>query len=160
DGGYRASAEAPDTVTAPPLAGAAPAARPAAPPAGAVRVPLVRIAYARSGDKGDNSNIGLIARKPELLPVILEQVTPAAVRDWFAHMVKGQVKRYAVPGIDAVNFLLFEALDGGGTASMRLDPLGKGMGQILLDMPVDVPAALARGLDGGATQAQGATVAA
>jgi hypothetical protein len=108
-------------------------------------VPLVRIAYARSGDKGDNSNIGLIARRPEFLPVILEQVTPAVVRDWFAHMVRGEVKRYAVPGIDAVNFLLFEALDGGGTASMRLDPLGKGMGQILLDMPVDVPAGLLSG---------------
>ncbi len=142
DGGYRPAAEAADTLTAPPLAGGAPAVRSTATPAGKVRVPLVRIAYARSGDKGDNSNIGLIARKPEFLPVILEQVTPEVVRDWFAHMVKGEVKRYAVPGIDAVNFLLFQALDGGGTASMRLDPLGKGMGQILLDMPVDVPADL------------------
>ena len=75
-------------------------------------------------------------------------------------MVKGQVKRYAVPGIDAVNFLLFEALDGGGTASMRLDPLGKGMGQILLDMPVDVPAELARGLEGVISGAAGEKVVA
>ena len=123
-------------------------------------MPLVRIAYARSGDKGDNSNIGLIARKPEFLPLILEQVTPAAVRDWFSYIVKGQVKRYAVPGINAVNFLLFEALDGGGTASMRLDPLGKGMGQMLLDMPVDVPADLAQGIESGAAKAETATATA
>ena len=160
DGGYRAGPEAPDTVTAAPLAGAAPASRSADVPKGCVRVPLVRIAYARSGDKGDNSNIGLIARKPAFLPVILEQVTPLAVRDWFAHMVKGEVKRYAVPGVDAVNFLLFEALDGGGTASMRLDPLGKGMGQILLDMPVDVPAELLAGAEASARTAGAASVTA
>lgn len=127
------------------------------PAAGHALVPLVRLAWARSGDKGDNSNIGLIARRPEYLPILLEQVTAAAVRDWFAHMVKGEVKRYRVPGIHGCNFLLFSALDGGGTASMRLDPLGKGMGQQLLDMPIEVPAALAAALEDEASKRQRAT---
>lgn len=149
DGGYARGADAPDTVTAPARAPGAPVASRSPAPTGMVRVPLIRIAYARSGDKGDISNIGVIARRPEFLPVILEQVTPESVREWFAHLCKGQVKRFMVPGIDAVNFMLFEALDGGGTASMRVDPLGKGMGQMLLEMPVDVPAAIAAGLQSG-----------
>jgi hypothetical protein len=111
-----------------------------------VRVPLIKFAYARSGDKGNISNIGLVARKPEYLPVILGQVTPASVKAYFAHLVRGDVKRYLLPGINACNFMLCDALDGGGTASMRMDPLGKGMGQMLLDMPIDVPEALARSL--------------
>lgn len=111
-----------------------------------VEVPLVRLAYARSGDKGNISNIGLIAREPDYLPLILSQVTPSAVKAYFGHLVKGEVRRYPVPGIHACNFLLDDALDGGGTASMRMDPLGKGMGQMLLDMPVRVPDALARRL--------------
>jgi hypothetical protein len=109
-----------------------------------VQVPLVKLAYARSGDKGDISNIGVIARKPEYLPVLLRELTPQAVRNYFSYMVKGEVTRYTLPGIHACNFLLQEALDGGGTASLRMDPLGKGMGQILLDMPVAVPEELAR----------------
>lgn len=111
-----------------------------------VQLPLIRLAYARSGDKGDISNIGLIARKPEYLPVILDQVTPASVKAYFAHLVRGEVKRYLLPGINACNFMLYDALDGGGTASMRMDPLGKGMGQMLLDMPIQVPEDLARSL--------------
>ncbi len=105
-------------------------------------VPLVRVAWARSGDKGDNSNIGIIARSPDLLPVLRAQLTEAAVADWLAHLVKGRVTRFEVPGIDAFNFLCEQALDGGGMASMRNDPLGKGMGQILLSMPVRVPTVL------------------
>ena len=162
DGGWRAPGEAADTTTAAALSAAERAAKaavetPPSPAAGHVLVPLVRLAWARSGDKGDNSNIGLIARTPEYLPIILAQVTAASVRDWFAHMVKGEVKRYLVPGVHACNFLLFEALDGGGTASMRLDPLGKGMGQQLLDMPIEVPAALAAALEAEAAQRQRAT---
>jgi hypothetical protein len=111
-----------------------------------VTVPLQKLAYARSGDKGNISNIGLIARQPDYLPLILAQVTPAAVKAYFSHLVRGEVRRYAVPGIHACNFLLEDALDGGGTVSMRMDPLGKGMGQMLLDMPVRVPEALARRL--------------
>jgi hypothetical protein len=110
------------------------------------QVPLVALAYARSGDKGDISNIGVIARKPEYLPLLQRELTPAAVREYFSYMVKGEVTRYALPGINAFNFLLQDALDGGGTASMRMDPLGKGMGQILLDMPITVPEELARQL--------------
>ena len=111
-----------------------------------VQLPLIKLAYARSGDKGDISNIGLIARKPEYLPVILGQVTPASVKAYFAHLVRGEVKRYLLPGINACNFMLFDALDGGGTASLRMDPLGKGMGQMLLDMRIEVPQDLARSL--------------
>ena len=107
-----------------------------------VEVPLLRIAWARSGDKGNTSNIGVIARSGALLPYLLREVTTDAVADYLSHYVKGTVTRYPVPGIRAVNFLLTEALDGGGMASLRNDPLGKAMGQILLGMPVRVPAEL------------------
>lgn len=115
----------------------------APPPKDGVEVPLVRLALGRSGDKGDTSNIALVARKPEYLPILLGQVTPAAVKAYFAHLVKGEVKRFVVPGISALNFLLFEALDGGGPASQRMDPLGKGMAQMLLDLPIRVSAEVA-----------------
>lgn len=107
-----------------------------------VEVPLIRLAWARSGDKGDTSNIGVIARHPALLPLLREQLTEARVAEWLTHLVKGRVTRYEVPGIDAFNFVCEEALGGGGMASLRNDPLGKGMGQILLAMPVRVSAAL------------------
>ena len=107
-----------------------------------VSVPLIRLAYARSGDKGDISNIGVIARRPEWLPLLRAQVTEASVATWLAHLVKGKVTRFDLPGIHAINFVCEQALDGGGMASMRNDPLGKGMAQILLSMPLRVPAAL------------------
>jgi hypothetical protein len=107
--------------------------------ADSVQVPLIRVAHGRSGDKGNISNIGIIARKPEYLPLLRAQLTPEAVRGYLAHLVKGEARRYELPGIHAFNFVLREALDGGGMASMRVDPLGKGMAQILLDMPVQVP---------------------
>ena len=110
----------------------------ALPPTDGVVVPLVMLAFGRSGDKGNISNIGLVARKPEYLPIILGQVTPAAVKAYFAHLVKGEVRRYLLPGIHACNFTLLEALDGGGPASQRMDPLGKGMAQMLLDLPIRV----------------------
>lgn len=103
------------------------------------QVPLVQLAWARSGDKGNQSNIGVIARRPEWLPWLRGQLTPERVKAWLGHLVAGDVVRYDVPGIHAMNFLCGEALDGGGTASLRNDPLGKGMGQILLAMPVAVP---------------------
>jgi len=105
-------------------------------------VPLIRLAWARSGDKGDTSNIGVIARSPLLLPLLRAQVTEAAVAAFLAHLVKGRVTRYEVPGIHAFNFVCEQALDGGGMRSMRNDPLGKGMGQILLSLPIQVPVAL------------------
>ncbi|MCX7892165.1 MAG: DUF1446 domain-containing protein [Burkholderiales bacterium] len=122
---------------------------PAAPPEGTtVEVPLVALAHGRSGDKGDSVNIGVIAREARFLPLLRAQLTPEAVKAWFAHLVRGDVVCYEVPGIGALNFVLHEALDGGGMASLRNDPLGKGFAQMLLDMPVKVPAALARELGG------------
>ena len=103
-------------------------------------VPLIKLAWGRSGDKGNISNIGLIARRPEWLPLLWAQVTPEAVAAWFAHLVKGKVERFHLPGLHAFNLVMHEALDGGGPASMRCDPLGKGMAQQLLEMPVQVPA--------------------
>ena len=106
-----------------------------------IEVPLIRVAWARSGDKGDSSNIGVIARRPEWLPLLREQLTEDRVAGWLAHLVRGSVTRFDVPGIHAMNFLCVRALDGGGMASLRNDPLGKGMAQIVLSMPVSVPAA-------------------
>lgn len=143
--------EAPPTAAAPCIA-AAPsiAATPVKVPQGdaapratdTVEVPLVRLAWARSGDKGDTSNIGVIARHPALLPLLRAQLTEARVAGWLAHLVQGPVTRHEVPGIDAFNFVCEQALGGGGMASLRNDPLGKGMGQILLAMPVRVSPAL------------------
>ncbi len=105
-------------------------------------VPLIRLAWARSGDKGDISNIGVIARTPLLLHLLRAQLTEAAVAAYLAHLVKGRVTRYEVPGVHAFNFVCEQALDGGGMRSMRNDPLGKGMAQILLSMPVHIPVTL------------------
>lgn len=112
---------------------------PAQPGADTVEVPLIRLAYGRSGDKGDISNIGLIARRPQYLPVLRREVTPRRVAQWLAHLVQGPVTRYELPGFEALNFVCESALDGGGMASLRNDALGKGMAQILLSMPVRVP---------------------
>ena len=109
-------------------------------PEGATQVvPLVRLAWGRSGDKGDSANIGIIARRPEFLPLLRAQLTSAAVKQYFAHLVLGEVERFEVPGIDGLNFLLYQALGGGGMASLRVDPLAKGYAQMLLDFPVAVP---------------------
>ena len=107
------------------------------------KVALVRLAWARSGDKGDLSNIGVVARRPEWLPLLWDRLTPQRVAAHFAHLVRGRVERFHLPGIAAINFLLHDALDGGGTASRRLDPLGKGMAQLLLDIEIDVPRSIA-----------------
>ena len=109
-------------------------------PQGATRsVPLVRLAWGRSGDKGDSANIGIIARRPEFLPLLRAQLTRAAVKQYFSHLVLGEVERFEVPGIHALNFLMREALGGGGMASLRVDPLAKGYAQMLLDFPMSVP---------------------
>jgi len=104
-----------------------------------MEVPLIRLAWGRSGDKGDNANIGIIARRPEWLALLRDQLTEARVAAWLAHLVQGTVTRFELPGIHALNFLCTRALDGGGMASLRNDPLGKGMAQILLSMPVTAP---------------------
>ncbi len=107
-----------------------------------ILVPLVAVAWARSGDKGDTANIGVIARDPAYLPILREQLTAASVGAYFAHLVRGATRRYDLPGIGAFNFMLDEALGGGGMASMRIDPLAKGMAQMLLDIPIRVPVSL------------------
>jgi hypothetical protein len=107
---------------------------------GSRTVPLVQLAWARSGDKGDAANIGVIARKAEFLPFIRAALTQEAVARWFAHLIKGPVQRYDLPGTGALNFVLQEALGGGGIASVRMDSQGKAYAQMLLDHPIPVPA--------------------
>ncbi|HEY6130775.1 MAG TPA: acyclic terpene utilization AtuA family protein [Halioglobus sp.] len=133
---------------------AAPTSRPAlpaAPESGTlVNVPLVALAWGRSGDKGNKANIGIIARRPEYLPYICAALTEDVVRARFAHFLadtsKGSVERFLLPGSNAINFLLHDVLGGGGVASLRNDPQGKGYAQLLLSCPVPVPAALAESL--------------
>jgi hypothetical protein len=109
-------------------------------------VPLVALAYGRSGDKGDNANIGIFARKPEYVSILDSEVTEAAVAQYFAHRINGPVTRWRLPGIGGFNFLLRQALGGGGMASLKADPLAKAFAQMLLDMPVRVPAEMAKKL--------------
>lgn len=111
-----------------------------------VEIPLVRLAWARSGDKGNIANIGVIARRPEWLALLWARLTPEAVRAYFAHMAEGRVERFYLPGTASLNLVMYDALAGGGPASARFDPLGKGNAQILLDMPIRVPASLAEQL--------------
>ncbi|RIK99276.1 MAG: terpene utilization protein AtuA [Burkholderiales bacterium] len=103
-----------------------------------VEVPLVRLAWARSGDKGDTSNIGIVARSAALVPVLRAQLTAERVAAHLAHVVEGPVVRYELPGIGGFNFVCERALGGGGMTSLRNDPLGKGMAQMLLSMPLRV----------------------
>lgn len=110
-----------------------------------IEVPLIEIAHARSGDKGNHSNIGVIARKAAYLPWIRAALTEQAVASYMQHVLdaeKGRVIRYELPGLNALNFMLENALGGGGVASLRIDPQGKAFAQQLLDMPVKVPANL------------------
>jgi hypothetical protein len=107
-----------------------------------IEVPLERLAWARSGDKGDKANIGVIARRAEYLPWIWAALDEAAVAARFAHFLTGGVERFLLPGLPAINFVLDAVLGGGGVASLRSDPQGKGYAQLLLEHPVAVPAAL------------------
>jgi hypothetical protein len=110
-----------------------------------VEVPLVSIALARSGDKGNDENIGVIARDERYLPWLRAELTAERVHEYFAHLVEGPVERFDLPGINAMNFLMHSALGGGGTASLSSDPLGKAYAQMLLDMPVHIPRRLLEG---------------
>ncbi len=113
----------------------------AAPPAGPfATVPLIALAYGRSGDKGDDANIGVLARDPEFLPAIAAALTEAAVHAFFAHLLTGHVERFPLPGLHGLNLVLHGALDGGGTASLRHDPQGKAFAQMLMDLAVPIPA--------------------
>jgi hypothetical protein len=108
---------------------------------GTVELPLIALAFGRSGDKGNDANIGIIARHPEFMPVLAREVTPERVQAFFSHYVQGTVQRWELQGMHAFNFLLASALGGGGIASLRYDPQGKSYAQMLLDLPVRVPAA-------------------
>ena len=102
------------------------------------RVPLVELAHARSGDKGDTANVGLIALEPQYYPILVKQVTAARVARHFKGMIKGPVERYELPNLRALNFLLHGALDGGGTISLKTDAQGKVFSTALLRMEVEV----------------------
>lgn len=102
-----------------------------------MRVRLAQIAHARSGDKGDTVNIGLIAFDPRHYAVLAREVTPERVKAHFGDRVRGKVERYELPNLGALNFLLHEALGGGGTLSLRVDAQGKTFGAGLLAMEID-----------------------
>lgn len=102
------------------------------------RVQLREIAHARSGDKGDDANIGLIAYKPELYPVLVVQVTAERVKEHFRELCRGPVERYELPNLHALNFVLHQALDGGGTVSLRTDAQGKTLSAALLRMEIEI----------------------
>ncbi len=102
-----------------------------------MRVPLLDIAHARSGDKGDTVNIGLIAREDRFYPLLLREVTPERVKAHFGELVQGKVERYELPNLGALNFLLHEALGGGGTLSLRTDAQGKTFSAALLRMEIE-----------------------
>ena len=99
---------------------------------------LLDLAHARSGDKGDTANVGLIARKPEFYPVLVKEVTAARVARHFKGMITGPVERFELPNLKALNFLLHGALDGGGTISLKTDAQGKVFSTALLRMAIDV----------------------
>jgi hypothetical protein len=122
--------------------GAKPTRLPAYPP---TRLQLRYLAHARSGDKGDSANVGLIALEPEYYPLLRKAVTSARVARHFKGMISG-VERFELPNLNALNFLLHGALDGGGTISLKTDAQGKVYSTALLRMEIPVPAALARRL--------------
>jgi hypothetical protein len=103
------------------------------------RVPLSRVAHARSGDKGDASNVGLVANSAALYDVLRREVTEARVKEHFARVCRGEVERFEVSNLYALNFLLHDSLGGGGTASLLTDAQGKTHGQGLLEMEIEVP---------------------
>lgn len=107
-----------------------------------MKIQLRQLAHARSGDKGDTANIGLIALKPDYYPLLVEQVTAARVKQHFTGICKGAVERFELPNLKALNFLLHESLGGGGTISLKTDPQGKTLSSALLRMEIEVPDAL------------------
>lgn len=108
-------------------------------PTAVTEVPLIRVAVARSGDKGNSANVGVMARHPDLVEPLRLELTAERVKAWFAHLCEGEVTRFDAAGFHAFNFLLTESLGGGGTSSMHLDKQAKSYGQLLLAMPVRIP---------------------
>jgi hypothetical protein len=130
--------------------------RPAVPASAAdpglpTEVPLLALAMARSGEKGNLFNVAVIARRPDYLPWIRAALTPERVAHWYRHLFDDpaarRVERFEVPGVQALNFVVHECLGGGIMGSMRLDAAAKNMGQLLLEFPVSVPAAMHAALD-------------
>ncbi len=112
-----------------------------------MRVRLLDLAHARSGDKGDTANVGLIALRPEWYPLLVSHVTAAAVAAHFGGQLTGPVERFELPNLGALNFLLHGALDGGGTLSLKTDAQGKVFSTALLRLVLEVPDAEARALN-------------
>src|SRR5437667_9541904 len=111
------------------------------------RMKLLQLAHARSGDKGDTANVGLIAYKPEYYPLLVERVTAERWKEHFKGIWLGEVERFEVPNLHALNFLLHESLDGGGTFSLKTDAQGKTYSAALLRMEIDVDDSVARKLE-------------
>lgn len=103
------------------------------------RIPLYQLAHARSGDKGDTVNVGVIARDPAYYSFLLRELTPVRVKEHFGPLVQGDVERFELPNLHALNFLLHGALDGGGTVSLMTDAQGKTFSTAMLRMVMDVP---------------------
>jgi len=103
-----------------------------------MKVPVSRLAHTRSGDKGDTSNIGVIAWRAEYYPALLREVTAERVRAYFGELVKGKVERFELPNLHALNFLLHHGLGGGGTVSLRTDAQGKTLGAALLALEIEI----------------------
>jgi hypothetical protein len=104
-----------------------------------MKVQLVKLAHARSGDKGDTANIGLIALREEIYPILVREVTAARVKEHFTGICKGEVERFELPNLRALNFLLHHSLGGGGTLSLMTDAQGKTFSTALLRMVIDIP---------------------
>ena len=102
------------------------------------KVPLLILAHARSGDKGNMCNIGLIARRPEYYPLLVREVTADRVKAHFAGVCLGPVERFELPNLEALNFLLHDSLDGGGALALRADPQGKTFSSALLRMEIEI----------------------
>ena len=111
-----------------------------------MKVQLIKLAHARSGDKGDTANIGLIALRPEVYPILVREVTADRVKEHFEGICKGEVERFELPNLTALNFLLHESLGGGGTLSLMTDAQGKTFSTALLRMHVEVSPEEARTL--------------
>jgi hypothetical protein len=104
-----------------------------------VKVQLLKIAHARSGDKGDTANVGLIALREEFYPLLVREVTAERVKQHFKGICKGEVERFELPNLGALNFLLHESLGGGGTLSLMTDAQGKTFSTALLRMEIEIP---------------------
>lgn len=102
-------------------------------------VKLLKIAHGRSGDKGNGSNVGIIARHPDIYPFLKEKLSAEVVKNHMKNVCKGEVERYEMPNIGALNFILNESLGGGGTVSLKLDAQGKTHASQVLRMDIDVP---------------------